>query len=112
MQVQQQQGRPIADLSPEDRALFRQCLDELRERREAASIVSVPAREVLEHHLDNVPDGVRQALLHLIQRDEQGPERGEFSPDFNLKLLGSDDRVRLSGFRGQRPVALVFGSYT
>ena len=108
----QQQGRPIADLSTEDRALFRQCLDELRERREAATIESVLAREVLEPHLDNVPDGVRRALLHVIQRDEQGPTRGELAPDFNLKLLGSDDRVRLSEFRGRHPVALVFGSYT
>ena len=107
-----QQGRPIADLSVEDRALFRKCLDDLRERREAASIESVPARQVLEPHLDNVPDGVRSALLHLIQRDEQGPARGEPAPDFHLKLLGSEERVRLSGFRGQRPVALVFGSYT
>ena len=108
----QQQGRPIADLSPDDRALFRRCLDELRERREAASIESVSARKVLEPRLDDVPEGVRRALLHVIQRDEQGPARGELAPDFNLKLLGSNDRVCLSSFRGQRPVALVFGSYT
>ncbi len=108
----QEQGRPIADLSSEDRIQFRKCLDELRERRGVASIESVLAREVLDPHLDNVSDGVGRALLHVIQRDEQGPARGELAPDFNLKLLGSDDRVCLSGFRGQRPVALVFGSYT
>jgi hypothetical protein len=38
--------------------------------------------------------------------------------DFDLPLLDSEthrltgDRVRLADFRGRRPVALVFGSYT
>ena len=37
---------------------------------------------------------------------------GEAAPDFNLKQLHAESRVALSGFKGQRPVALVFGSYT
>lgn len=37
---------------------------------------------------------------------------GDPAPDFNLKLRGSENRVRLADFRGKRPVALVFGSYT
>ena len=45
-------------------------------------------------------------------RDEMGPQLGEYPPDFSLKRLDSDTRVRLSSFRGARPVALVFGSYT
>jgi hypothetical protein len=31
---------------------------------------------------------------------------------FELPLLDSGDRVRLGDFAGERPVALVFGSYT
>ncbi len=37
---------------------------------------------------------------------------GDTAPDFELKRLHSQSSVRLSAFRGQRPVALVFGSYT
>lgn len=37
---------------------------------------------------------------------------GDPAPDFELKKLGSQERVRLSDFKGKKPVALVFGSYT
>jgi len=37
---------------------------------------------------------------------------GDIAPDFNLKTHDGASRVRLSEHRGQRPVVLVFGSYT
>jgi hypothetical protein len=37
---------------------------------------------------------------------------GQRAPDFNLKILGSEQRVRLSSFAGKKPVALIFGTYT
>lgn len=37
---------------------------------------------------------------------------GDPAPDFDLATPDGSGRVRLSSFRGQRPVALVFGSYT
>jgi hypothetical protein len=37
---------------------------------------------------------------------------GDMAPDFSLKVMHKETRVTLAGFRGQRPVALVFGSYT
>ena len=37
---------------------------------------------------------------------------GEPAFDFDLPLLDGGGRVRLSEFAGERPVALVFGSYT
>ena len=37
---------------------------------------------------------------------------GQEAPDFSLKSLNGDASVRLSSFRGQKPVVLVFGSYT
>ncbi|PYT13731.1 MAG: hypothetical protein DMG59_19590 [Acidobacteria bacterium] len=37
---------------------------------------------------------------------------GETAPDFSLKTPDHGSTVRLSSFRGQKPVVLVFGSYT
>ena len=55
---------------------------------------------------------LQKRLDGVMRRDQMGPHEGVPAPDFNLKLKGSEHRVRLSSFRGQRPVALVFGSYT
>lgn len=41
------------------------------------------------------------------------PVAGEVAPDFELPLADdADQTVRLSSFRGKKPVALIFGSYT
>lgn len=37
---------------------------------------------------------------------------GDMAPDFDLPLHGTEEHVRLSSFRGERPVVLIFGSYT
>lgn len=37
---------------------------------------------------------------------------GQDAPDFALKNLNGDTVVRLSAYRRQKPVVLVFGSYT
>jgi len=37
---------------------------------------------------------------------------GDPAPDFDLKRQNAPDRIRLSQFRGSRPVVLIFGSYT
>src|SRR5690349_2524926 len=37
---------------------------------------------------------------------------GDPAPDFDLKLLDAQERVRLSSFAGKKLVALVLGSYT
>ena len=37
---------------------------------------------------------------------------GDEAPDFRLPTLDRSQTVRLSSFRGSRPVVLVFGSYT
>lgn len=41
------------------------------------------------------------------------PKAGEPAPDFELPKLGDEEStVRLSSFAGEKPVALIFGSYT
>jgi hypothetical protein len=37
---------------------------------------------------------------------------GDMAPDFNLETLDQSGNLQLSSLRGQRPVVLVFGSYT
>jgi hypothetical protein len=37
---------------------------------------------------------------------------GDIAPDFRLRALHSEQTVQLASFRGQKPVVLVFGSYT
>ena len=41
-----------------------------------------------------------------------GVKEGTVAPDFTLKPPGGGNSVTLSSFRGKRPVALIFGSYT
>ena len=44
--------------------------------------------------------------------DAQAPKVGEVAPDFELRDSDGQNPVRLSDYRGRRPVALVFGSFT
>ena len=44
--------------------------------------------------------------------DPRSPKVGDLAPDFELQDPEGRVQVRLSDFRGKRPVALVFGSYT
>jgi AhpC/TSA family len=37
---------------------------------------------------------------------------GEVAPDFSLESVDHKSTVQLSSYRGQKPVVLVFGSYT
>jgi hypothetical protein len=37
---------------------------------------------------------------------------GDAAPDFELSTVDKSASVRLSSFRGSKPVVLVFGSYT
>ena len=47
-----------------------------------------------------------------LVNDRGSPKVGDLAPDFELDDPSGKKSVRLAAFRGQRPVALVFGSYT
>jgi hypothetical protein len=40
------------------------------------------------------------------------PKAGDEAPDFELRDVNGENPVRLSDFRGKKPVALIFGSFT
>jgi len=53
-----------------------------------------------------------EELAWQLAADRNAPKVGDAAPDFELQDPEGVARVRLSDFRGKRPVALVFGSYT
>jgi hypothetical protein len=67
---------------------------------------------VLAASRSTVSPALRAALEAVVVRDAMGPQVGTYPPDFARTQLGTDTRVRLSSFRGQQPVGLVFGSST
>jgi hypothetical protein len=44
--------------------------------------------------------------------DPLSPKIGEIAPDFVLADSNGENPIRLSDYRGKKPVALIFGSYT
>ncbi len=56
--------------------------------------------------------GFRENREWHRQHGPQAPKVGDLAPDFELRDAMGENAVRLSQFRGQRPVALVFGSFT
>lgn len=44
--------------------------------------------------------------------DALAPKVGDIAPDFELQDVNGENPVHLSDFRGQKPVALIFGSFT
>ena len=55
--------------------------------------------------------GMMQSSMEQQAQQAVGPDVGEEAPDFALRTLGGEI-VKLSDFKGKKPVVLVFGSYT
>jgi hypothetical protein len=53
-----------------------------------------------------------EELEWQLSQDPMSPKVGDLAPDFELQDPEGVAQIRLSDFRGKRPVALVFGSYT
>lgn len=51
-------------------------------------------------------------MAERLKRREGNLKPADEAPDFEIKVLKSEQTVRLSSYRGVKPVALVFGSYT
>ena len=60
------------------------------------------------------PLTLEQAMALPLYRRLMAPDLrpGEAAFPFELPLLDGTGRVRLADFAGERPVALIFGSYT
>lgn len=54
----------------------------------------------------------RKAQAWQKEFDALAPKVGDMAPDFELRDVDGENPIRLSGFQGREPVALIFGSYT
>lgn len=55
----------------------------------------------------------RERFMSIQKKwDSKAPRAGDEAPDFTLYDIAGKDSITLSDFRGQKPVALVFGSFT
>ena len=54
----------------------------------------------------------RQFKAWQKKYDILAPKVGDVAPEFELHDANGENPVRLSDFRGRKPVALIFGSYT
>ena len=55
----------------------------------------------------------RKSLMATQKKvNANAPGAGDMAPDFTLHDIEGKDSVTLSSFRGKKPVALVFGSFT
>ena len=46
------------------------------------------------------------------QYDSEAPRVGDPAPDFTLSDILGENPIRLSDFQEEKPVALIFGSFT
>ncbi len=98
-------------LSQADRDQFRYLMHDVRTRA-AASRPGDMVRQRLASHGHTMFPALLAALEAVVARDAMGPQVGTYPLDFSLKRLSAEEWVHLASFQGQRPVALVFGSYT
>ncbi len=68
----------------------------------AAFMAKMPGPLYLAFPFETLWDRARAGTLDV----------GAEAPDFELAPVAGGEPVRLSSFRGARPVALIFGSYT
>ena len=54
----------------------------------------------------------KNAMKVFKALDAQAPRAGDLAPDFSLFDISGEESITLSDFRGKKPVALIFGSYT
>ena len=54
----------------------------------------------------------RVLMKRQLGLDKLAPKAGDLAPDFTLSDISGTESVTLSDFRGNKPVALIFGSFT
>lgn len=68
--------------------------------------------DLVDEYKNDCSEELRTRMEGVMKRDAMVPHEGTIAPTFELKRIGSDERVDLSSFKGDCPVALTFSSYT
>lgn len=63
-------------------------------------------------HVNSFKEMVKAFSVHFTQFVNPRLSVGKLAPDFTLERNDDTGSVTLSEFRGERPVVLIFGSYT
>ena len=108
-----ERDKMMSTLTKEEQNEYRQALREIAAEAKALGGQQINRRkQVLASRSAGIGGKALLALESVFEKDQIGPNEGEVPPDFELKRMGTEDRVRLSSFKGKRPVALIFGSYS
>lgn len=51
-------------------------------------------------------------LKRQVELNRLSPKAGDLAPDFTLSDISGTKSISLSNYRGKKPVALIFGSFT
>ena len=73
---------------------------------------SIDAQNDTSSNIPHTFKNRREATKWLNTYDQLAPKKGDVAPDFLLRDINGQNAVSLSNFRNQKPVALVFGSFT
>ena len=54
----------------------------------------------------------KEKMKEQLALNAKAPKAGDIAPDFTLTDVSGESSVTLSDFQGEKPVVLVFGSFT
>ena len=110
--IKAERDQIMRSMGQEERNLYRNILREVRAEARKSSAPKTTPMAVWKSRASQYSLQLQDVVDAVFRRDDMGPNEEEAPPDFDLKRLGSEERVRLSGFKGKRAVAMAFGSYT
>ena len=110
--IKAERDQIMRSMGQEERTQYRDILREVRAEARKSSGPKTSPMKVWKSRAGQYSPQLQDVVDAVFRRDEMGPNEGEVPLDFDLKRLGSEERVRLSSFKGQRAVAMAFGSYT
>ena len=110
--IKAERDQIMRSMGQEERNQYRDILREVRAEARNSSATKTTPMKVWKSRAGQYSPQLQGVVDAVFRRDEMGPNEGEAPPDFDLKRLGSEERVRLSSFKGRRAVAMAFGSYT
>jgi hypothetical protein len=110
--IKAERDQIMSRMGQDERTQYRNILREVRAEARKSPAPGTTPMKVWKSRASEYSPQLQEVVDAVFRRDDMGPNEGEAPPDFNLQKLDSDERVRLSSFKGQRAVAMAFGSYT